>query len=64
VEAAATAGRSRFVVADDVNVTESRDRQLDLMADLLAANLELDAIMELLACGVPARPTITTALSG
>jgi adenosylcobyric acid synthase len=62
-EAAAAAGRSEFVVADDVNVIESRDRQLDLMADLLAAHLELDAVMELLTRGVPARPTIATALS-
>jgi adenosylcobyric acid synthase len=62
-EAAAAAGRSGFVVADDVNVTESRDRQLDLMADLLAAHLELDAVMELLARGAPARPTIATSLS-
>ncbi|MDT5081235.1 MAG: adenosylcobyric acid synthase [Mycobacterium sp.] len=62
-EAAAAAGRSGFVVADDVNVTESRDRQLDLMADLLAAHLDVDAVMELLDQGAPARPTIVTALS-
>ncbi|WP_319445598.1 MULTISPECIES: cobyric acid synthase [unclassified Mycobacterium] len=63
-EAAAAAGRSSFVVADDVNVTESRDRQLDLMADLLAAHLDVDAVMELLDQGAPARPTIVTTLSG
>jgi len=63
-EAAAAAGRSGFVVADDVNVSESRERQLDLMADLLAAHLDVDAVMDLLANGVPARPTITTVLAG
>jgi adenosylcobyric acid synthase len=63
-EAAAVAGRSGFVVADDVNVSESRERQLDLMADLLAAHLDVDAVMDLLANGVPARPTITTVLAG
>jgi adenosylcobyric acid synthase len=62
-EAAAAAGRSGFVVAEDVNVTESRDQQLDLMADLLAAHLDIDAVMELLDQGAPVRPTITTALS-
>jgi adenosylcobyric acid synthase len=62
-EAAAAAGRSAFVVADDVNVTEARDRQLDLMAELLAAHLDVDAVMELLVHGAPPRPTITTARS-
>ena len=63
-EAAAAAGRSGFVVADDVDVTESRDRQLDLMAELLAAHLDVDAVLELLDRGVPTRPTIATTLSG
>ena len=61
-EVAAAAGRSGFVVADDVDVTEARDRQLDLMADLLTAHLDVDAVMELLHHGPPQRPTITTAL--
>jgi adenosylcobyric acid synthase len=52
-----------FVVADDVDVTAVRDRQLDLMADLLTAHLDVDAVMELLDDGPPSRPIITTALT-
>jgi adenosylcobyric acid synthase len=59
----AAAGRPGFVVADDVDVTHARDRQLDLMAELLAAHLDVDAVMDLLDNGPPARPIITTALS-
>ena len=33
-----------FVVGDDVNVAARRDAQLDLMADLLDAHLDVDAI--------------------
>ena len=57
------AGRPGFVVADDVDVTLARDRQLDVMADLLAAHLDVDAVMDLLDNGPPPRRTITTALS-
>jgi adenosylcobyric acid synthase len=62
-DAAAAAGRRGFVVADDVDVTARRDAQLDLMADLLAAHLDVDAVMELLERGVPRRPTVTSSLS-
>ena len=62
-DAAAAAGRDGFVVADDVDVPARRDGQLDLMADLLTAHLDIDAIVGLLEDGPPARPTITTALS-
>jgi adenosylcobyric acid synthase len=62
-EAAQTAGRRGFVVADDVDVTERRDGQLDLMADLLAAHLDVDAVMGLLERGAPRRPTVTSRLS-
>jgi adenosylcobyric acid synthase len=51
------------VVADDVDVTARRDGQLDLMADLLAAHLDVDAVMELLERGAPTRPTVTSGLS-
>ena len=34
-----------FVVADDVDVSARRDAQLDLMADLLAAHADIDAIL-------------------
>jgi adenosylcobyric acid synthase len=60
--AAAAAGRDGFVVADDVNVAARRDAQLDLMADLLDAHLDVDAIAGLLEGGPPPRPTIVSAL--
>jgi adenosylcobyric acid synthase len=61
-EAADAAGRGGFVVADDVDVTALRDGQLDSMADLLAAHLDVDAIMGLLETGPPRRSVITSAL--
>jgi adenosylcobyric acid synthase len=61
-EAAQAAARRGFVVADDVDVTARRDAQLDLMADLLAAHLDVDAVMELLERGAPRRPTVTSGL--
>jgi adenosylcobyric acid synthase len=51
------------MVADDVDVAARRDGQLDLMADLLAAHLDVDAVMELLDRGAPRRPTVTSGLS-
>jgi adenosylcobyric acid synthase len=62
-EAAAAAGRHGFVVADDTDVTARRDAQLDLLADLLAAHLDVDAVLELLDGEPPVRPTITSALA-
>lgn len=61
-EAAAAAGRTGFVVADDVDVPLARDRQLDVMANLLEANLDIGAITALLDGGAPERPVITTAV--
>ena len=61
-EAAAAAGRHGFVVADDVDVAARRDAQLDLMADLLTAHLDIDAIHTLLDSGPPARPAVVAAL--
>jgi len=49
-----------FVVAEDVDVTARRDGQLDLMADLLTAHLDVDAVLALLDDGPPRRPTIVT----
>ena len=60
--AAAAAGRDGFIVADDVDVAARRDAQLDLMADLLDAHLDVDAIAGLLDTGPPPRPTIVSAL--
>ncbi|MDP9168709.1 MAG: cobyric acid synthase, partial [Actinomycetota bacterium] len=61
-DAATSAGRHGFVVADDVDVTARRDAQLDVMADLLAAHLDVEAVMELLDHGAPARPVISSRL--
>ncbi len=63
-EVAAAAGRSGFRVAADVGVPDRRDAQLDLMADLLAAHLDLDSVLALLDGPPPAAPVITSALSG
>ena len=60
--AAAATGRPGFRVAPDVSVPARRDAQLDVMADLLTAHLDLDAVLELLGGPRPARPTITSAL--
>jgi adenosylcobyric acid synthase len=60
--AAAAAGRDGFVVADGVNVSARRDAQLDLMADLLDAHLDVDAVTALLDDGPPPRPTVVSAL--
>jgi adenosylcobyric acid synthase len=62
-DAAAAAGRSGFVVADDVDVAARRDAQLDLMADLLTAHLDIDAVVGLLEHGPPKRPMLSTALA-
>ncbi|OBC14353.1 cobyric acid synthase CobQ [Mycobacterium sp. 852013-50091_SCH5140682] len=63
-EVSHAAGRTGFVVADDVDVAARRDAQLDLMADLLAEHLDIDAVLDLLARGAPSRPTMKTALDG
>jgi adenosylcobyric acid synthase len=63
-DAAAAADRPGFVVADDVDVSQRRDAQLDVMADLLAEHLDVDAIMGLLGDGPPPRPSITSVLTG
>ncbi|HUO41266.1 MAG TPA: cobyric acid synthase [Mycobacterium sp.] len=58
----AAATKPGFVVADDVDVSARRDAQLDLMADLLTAHLDVEAICGLLGGTRPARPTVITAL--
>ncbi|RWA21793.1 cobyric acid synthase [Mycolicibacterium brumae] len=55
---AASTGRTGFVVADDVDVPARRDAQLDLMADLLAAHADVEALLALLRDGPPTRPTV------
>ncbi|HWT47984.1 MAG TPA: cobyric acid synthase CobQ, partial [Mycobacterium sp.] len=51
------AGRSGFVVAD-TNVAARRDGQLDLVADLLASHLDVDAVLGLLDGPPPRRPHV------
>ena len=55
-EAATAAGRDGFVCADDVDVAARRDAQLDTLADLLTAHLDVDAMCELLDLGRRRRP--------
>jgi adenosylcobyric acid synthase len=62
-DAAAAVGRSGFAVADDVDVAARRDAQLDLMAELLTAHLDVDAVADLLEHGPPKRPTLATTLT-
>jgi adenosylcobyric acid synthase len=52
--------KREFVVAGDVDVAARRDRQLDLMADLLTAHIDVDAVLALLEDGPPHRPTIVS----
>ncbi|MBV8927864.1 MAG: cobyric acid synthase [Mycobacteriaceae bacterium] len=59
----AAARRPGFVVAHDVDVSARRDAQLDLIADMLVAHVDVDAVLRLLDSGPPPRPTVTTRLS-
>ncbi|TDO17600.1 adenosylcobyric acid synthase (glutamine-hydrolysing) [Mycobacterium sp. BK086] len=61
--AAAAAGRHGFRVAADTLVPARRDAQLDVMADLLAAHLDIDALLSLLDGGAAVRPTVSTRLN-
>ena len=61
-DAAAAAGRDGFVVADDIDVSARRDGQLDVMADLLDAHLDVHAVTALLDTGPSPRPIVVTAL--
>jgi adenosylcobyric acid synthase len=57
-DSASAAGRHGFTVADDVDVTARRDGQLDMMADLLSARVDIDAILAVMESGPPKRPAI------
>ena len=63
-QVAQAAGRPGFTVAADISVPARRDAQLDLMADLLSAHLDLDAVLDLLDGPPPTAPVITTSLGG
>ncbi|MBU3749902.1 MAG: cobyric acid synthase [Mycobacterium sp.] len=60
--AARAAGVDGFEVAPDVSVGGRRDAQLDLMADLMAAHLDLEAIFALLDGPPSVAPVIRSAL--
>lgn len=61
-QVAAAAERRGFIVADDVDVAARRDSQLDLMAELLAHHLDVDAVVGLLDGPRPPRPSIAAEL--
>lgn len=63
-QAARATGRTGFQVAADVNMAARRDRQLDVMADLLDAHLDVDAVLGLLDGPPLDAPTILTGLGG
>ncbi|MEU1544487.1 cobyric acid synthase [Nocardia sp. NPDC005745] len=51
---ATAAGRTGFIVADDVSVSAVRAAQLDLLADLIEDHLDIAALERLLSEGAPA----------
>ena len=57
-EAADAAGRTGFEVAADTDVPARRDAQLDVIADLLTAHTDVDAMLNLLDHGAPRHPAI------
>jgi adenosylcobyric acid synthase len=58
------AGRSGFVPAPGTDVANIRGAQLDLLADLVDQNFDLDALESLLASGTPTGlPTICSGLN-
>jgi adenosylcobyric acid synthase len=61
-DAAAAARRPGFRVAPDVGVSARRDAQLDVMADLLSDNLDIDAVLALLDGPPPVARVITSAV--
>ncbi|MCX4094231.1 cobyric acid synthase [Nocardia sp. alder85J] len=59
-EVAAAAGRTGFVVAEDVSVAAVRAAQLDLLADLIEKYVDTDRLTRLIESGAPAGlPTLT-----
>lgn len=59
---AGAAGRDGFTVADDTNVAARRDGQLDLIADLLATHLDVEAVLGLLTGPAPRQPHLVSEL--
>lgn len=60
-EVAETAGRAGFAVAPDTDVTQVREAQLDLLADLVEQHLDVDAVLATVDGGAAMRlPTIVS----
>ncbi|MBL1079010.1 cobyric acid synthase [Nocardia sp. 2] len=59
-EVAAQAGRTDFVVAEDVSVADVRAAQLDLLADLMEKHLDLEPLERLITHGAPADLPVLT----
>jgi adenosylcobyric acid synthase len=55
------AGRSGFILAD-TKVAAQRDAQLDLIAELLASHLDVEAVLGLLDGPPPRRPVVASEL--
>ncbi|MBY4038308.1 cobyric acid synthase [Rhodococcus fascians] len=49
---AGKAGRAGFEVASDTSVAALREQQLDLLADLVDSNIDIDAVLDLIENGV------------
>ncbi|MQY18599.1 Cobyric acid synthase [Nocardia sp. RB20] len=60
-EVAAQAGRSGFVVAEDVSAVAEREAQLDLLADLIEEHLDTGELERLMTTGAPTGLPILTA---
>ncbi|MCH5642399.1 MULTISPECIES: cobyric acid synthase [unclassified Gordonia (in: high G+C Gram-positive bacteria)] len=56
---AAEAGKPGFEPAPDIDVGAIRQAQVDLMADLITANIDMSAVVDIIADGPPVMPTIT-----
>lgn len=61
---AGKSGRSGFVVAPATSVAALREQQLDLLADLVEDNVDVDAVLDLIEHGVdPRLDTIVSRVS-
>ncbi|MBB4136060.1 cobyric acid synthase [Gordonia humi] len=63
-EVACAVGKPEFVPAPDVSAARVRERQLDLIADLVTTHLDMGAVHRLLAEGAGSPPSVLSWLSG
>jgi adenosylcobyric acid synthase len=57
---AVQAGRAGFVVAPDTDFAAERDAQLDVLGDLVATHLDMDAIDHVISNGAAPLPTLSS----